>query len=81
MYVFANGRQTPLSTYRVRVHAKEYEVEAGRPLRAASNIAASERIAPGEILRVRHDGFEKVRCYRVREDFACVPVNCEDAAK
>ena len=81
MYVATRGGQTPLSTYRVRLHAKEYTVEAGRPLRAASNLAASERIAPGEILRVKQDDSEIIRCYRVLESFECVPVICEDPAK
>ena len=72
-------RADTVSTYRVRIHASEFEVEAGRPIRAASNLAASERIAPGEILRVKLDDADVVRCYRVLESFGVVPVTCEDS--
>ena len=81
MYVATHGGQTPLSHYTVRLHSKDYEVEAGRPIRAAIVLATSERIAPGEILRVKQIDADEIRCYRVLESFECVPVECEDSAK
>ena len=81
MYAATLGKADTVSTYRVRIHADEFEVEAGRPIRAASNCAASELIAPGEVLRVKHNDSDVVRCYRVLESFEVVPIKCEDSAK
>ncbi len=81
MYVTTQRGQTRLSKYTVRLHAKEYEVEAGRPIRAAIALAISERIGHGEILRVKQIGSDEIRCYRVLESFECVPAECEDSGK